>query len=266
MKDTDDAKQLNLDRALSLEPKSDIVSKPMSILKKSPLDTIDELEEIGGQKIPSFIKKEFIRDKNLNRPEDEEYDPSTLDIPQDAYDKLTPGMKQYWDIKKDHFDSIVFWRKGEWYIFFYNDIPIVNHVVDSAPRTFHNEPGFFHNRIDDYIDKCIKAGYKVLKVEQTETHEQAKERMAREKKEGKKNMKHTVVGREIAAKYTKGTFQKPLSIEDFLKGREDEDEELDTNYVLFYIYNEMDNEFGITYFDISTLQFHIGQFKDDSMR
>lgn len=180
-------------------------------------------------------------------------------------------MKQYWEIKRDHFDSVVLWRKGDWYIVFYYDIAVLNSIADSNPRTFHNEPGFYHNKIDFYIHEMIKAGYKVVRVEQTETHAQMMDRIDKEKKKKKKDddkqkLKETVVGREIAAKYTKGTFQKPLPIEDFLKGKQDEDEELDTKYVLLYVYDEEENMFGVTFFDITTLQFYIGQFKDDSMR
>ena len=242
---------------------------PVKKEKKSLYDLTEDVEEIDGQKIPDFIRKEFIRDKNLNKPDDPEYDPSTIDIPKEMFDKLTPGMKQYWDIKKDHFDSVILWRKGDWYIVFYHDISALNYVTDSNPRTFHNEPGFYHNKIDEYISNLIKAGFKVIRVEQTETHEQMKLRVDKEKKKNKikgKKAAETVVGREVAAKYTKGTFLKPIPIEDFLKGKEDDDQELDTKYVLLYLYNEEDNVFGINYFDITTLQFFIGQFKDDSMR
>jgi DNA mismatch repair protein MSH6 len=231
-------------------------------LCKSPLEGMEDIEEIDGQKIPQFIRKEFIRDKNLRKPEDPEYDPSTVEIPKQVFEKLTPGMKRYWEIKKDHFDSVILWRKGDWYIVFYYDIQILNQVVDSNPRTFHNEPGFYHNRVDEYIAKLIKAGFKVVRVEQTETHVMMQDRV----KNQKVKSKDAIVGREIVGKYTKGTFQKPLPIEDFLSGKQDEDEELDTKFVLLYLYNEEDNVFGITYFDITTLQFYIGQFKDDSMR
>ena len=250
---------------------------PSKIPKKNNLDQDGDLEEIDGKQIPDFIKKEFIRDKYLKRPEDFDYDPSTVDIPEELFAKLTPGMKQYWNIKKDNFDSVVLWRKGDWYIVFYHDISALNTVSEGNPRTFHNEPGFYHNKIDHYTSELIKRGYKVVKVEQTETHEQMKQKVAIEKKKlkekaemskeenGKEKRKETVVGREIAAKYTKGTFLKPLPIEDFLKGKQNEDEELDTKYVLLYIYDEEQNIFGVTYFDITTLQFFIGQFSDDSM-
>lgn len=237
------------------------ITKP----KKSPYDMGEDIEEFEGHKIPDFIRKEFIRDQNLKRPDDPEYDPSKLDIPEELFNKLTPAMKQYWDIKKDHFDSVVLWRKGNWYIVFFHDITALNSVADKNPRTFHSEPGFFENRIDQYVTSLIKGGFKVVRVEQTETSEQFKERVKNIPAK-QRNGKGGVVSREITGKYTKGTFLKPIPIEDFLKGKQDEDEELDTKYVLLYLFDEEQNTFGITYFDITTLKFFIGQFKDDSMR
>ena len=61
--------------------------------------TEEDVEEIDGQKVPDFIRKEFIRDKNLRKPDDPDYDPSTIDIPNKLFEQLTPGMKQYWNIK-----------------------------------------------------------------------------------------------------------------------------------------------------------------------
>jgi len=227
----------------------------------NPFDIKEEVEEIEGQKIPDFLRKEFIRDKNLKRPDDPEYDPSTLDIPEEMFKKLTPGMKQYWEVKRDHFDSVVMWRISDRYTFYYHDVSAYKHIATEDNWIFYNMPGFHQNKLDFYISEFIKAGYKVVRVEQTENFNQMKYRIAKTKET------QAVVNREIAAKYTKGTFLKPLPIKDFLKGKyQDDEEELDTKYVLMYLFDEKTNTFGINYFDITTLQFFIGQFKDDSMK
>ena len=52
-------------------------------LKSHEIKTFDDMEKrgiIGGIKVPSFIKKEFIRDSQFRRPDDPDYDPSTLHI------------------------------------------------------------------------------------------------------------------------------------------------------------------------------------------
>lgn len=39
-------------------------------------------------------------------------------------------MQMYWNIKKDHFDHVVLWRKGDWYVTFFGDSVILNQVTD----------------------------------------------------------------------------------------------------------------------------------------
>lgn len=46
---------------------------------------------------------------------DPDYDPRTLYIPPAAYNKLTDFEKQFWDIKKNHFDTVVFFKKGKFF-------------------------------------------------------------------------------------------------------------------------------------------------------
>lgn len=84
------------------------------------------LEEAANLEIPKFIKREYIRDKNLLRPDDPNYDPSSVHIPEEEFDKLTPLMKQYWGIKSKYYDSIVFVRMCHWYTVFYYDIIALN--------------------------------------------------------------------------------------------------------------------------------------------
>ena len=37
------------------------------------------------------------------------------------YDDLSPMMKQYMDIKKDHLDELLFYRIGDFYELFFED-------------------------------------------------------------------------------------------------------------------------------------------------
>ena len=36
-------------------------------------------------------------------------------IPQEEFKKMTPGMRQYWEIKSNNFDKIVIQRMGYWF-------------------------------------------------------------------------------------------------------------------------------------------------------
>jgi len=68
---------------------------------------------------PWFTHPEHVIDDQKRRPDDPNYDPSTLYIPKEEWKKLTPGMVRYWEIKTKNFDKIVFYRFGEWFILYY---------------------------------------------------------------------------------------------------------------------------------------------------
>ena len=73
---------------------------------------------------PRFIRKEFIKDAQGRRPEDPNYDPTTLFIPLQDWQKFSPTMRQYWSVKSKHFDKIVFFKMGKFYEVFYDDAEI----------------------------------------------------------------------------------------------------------------------------------------------
>ena len=75
-----------------------------------------------NRKPPSFILPEVRLDKNKRRPEDPEYDPTSVYISKDDYRVLSDGMKRYWDIKKNNMEKILFWRFADWYVVYYDDL------------------------------------------------------------------------------------------------------------------------------------------------
>ena len=80
-------------------------------------------------------------------------------------------MRQYWNIKSQMFDKILFFKLGKFYEIFYNDAIICQRVLDLV---FMHEVkrlhvGFPEKRMEEYIDKLVSLGYKVAVVEQTET-------------------------------------------------------------------------------------------------
>lgn len=78
-------------------------------------------EEKRQAKLRKFANDNQQRYAWLDEPRDEagrprgdpNYDPSTLYIPAPAQRAFTPFEQQYWDIKKRHFDTVVFFRKGK---------------------------------------------------------------------------------------------------------------------------------------------------------
>ena len=56
----------------------------------------------------------------------EDYDASKLEIGEKDFKKLSPGMQRYWELKKEAMDSVLFYRFGEWYVLYYEDLELAN--------------------------------------------------------------------------------------------------------------------------------------------
>ena len=76
-------------------------------------------------------------------------------------------MRQYWDIKSQMFDKICFFKLGKFYEIFCNDAIICHTVLDLAwmheIKRLH--VGFPEKLLDQYIEKLVSLGYKVVVVE-----------------------------------------------------------------------------------------------------
>lgn len=88
---------------------------------------------------------------------------------------LTPMMKQYFDIKKDTKDALVFFRLGDFYELFFEDAKTASRVLDLVltERSAGNGTkaamcGVPHHAAKSYIQKLVTNGYKVAIVEQVE--------------------------------------------------------------------------------------------------
>jgi DNA mismatch repair protein MSH6 len=111
-----------------------------------------------------------IRDAQSRRPADPDYDPRTLFIPPSAYSKFTPFEKQFWDIKKENFNTVIFFKKGKFYELYENDADIGHQKFDLklTDRVNMKMVGVPEMSLDFWASKFIAAGYKVGKVEQME--------------------------------------------------------------------------------------------------
>lgn len=49
-------------------------------------------------------------------------------------------MKRYWDIKKSNMEKIIFWRFGDWYVVYYDDLNICAKFLDMAITPFPGNP------------------------------------------------------------------------------------------------------------------------------
>jgi len=119
-----------------------------------------------------------------------------------AEDAVTPMMVQYLAIKKEHPDSLLFYRMGDFYELFFEDAAQAaaaldialtkrgKHLGDDIPMC--GVPVHSH---ETYLNRLIKQGFKVAVCEQTEDPAEAKKRGAK-----------AVVMREVKRVVTPGTI------------------------------------------------------------
>jgi len=144
--------------------------------------------------------------------------------------QLTPMMKQYFQLKEQYQDCILFFRLGDFYEMFFDDAKLASRELEitltgrdcgleeRAPMC-----GVPHHSSHTYIARLIKKGYKVAICEQTEDPSAAK----------------GIVKREVVRIITPGTVMDQSMLE-----------EKTNNYILTVYYDE--HQYGIAYADIST--------------
>jgi DNA mismatch repair protein MutS len=101
--------------------------------------------------------------------------------------KLTPMLKQYFSIKKDYPDTILFFRMGDFYEMFFEDAkiaaPVLEVVLTSRDKKKENSVplcGIPYHARDNYAAKLLKKGFKVAICEQVEDPALAKGIVKRE--------------------------------------------------------------------------------------
>lgn len=154
-----------------------------------------------------------IMDAKKRRPQEEGYDARTLFIPQSAYANFSNFEKQFWDIKKDRFDMVLFFKKGKFYEMFEGDAD-VGHArlhLKLTDRTNMRMCGIPEGRFAQYANQLVALGYKVGRVEQMETLNAREKRSQAEQKGGKAGSK--VCERELCQVLTQGTLTDSTMLE-----------------------------------------------------
>lgn len=97
------------------------------------------------------------------------------------YDKLTPMLKHYVDVKNDFKDAILLYRVGDFYETFFDDAIITSKALSltlTGKECGHEKKapmcGVPHHVIDNYAFKLVKQGYKVALCDQVEDPKEAK--------------------------------------------------------------------------------------------
>ena len=163
------------------------------------------LEEFDDQ-TPWWALKEKCKDKQGRGPQDPLYDPTTLYVPPDEKKKLTPTMKQFWEIKSDNFDKVLFFKLGKFYELFYEDAYIGNKYLDLNWMGRKMHVGFPEKAIERYATQLVNSGFKVAVIEQIETPKEMEARLKNNKKSGGFKKEDKTIQRELVEIMTKGTY------------------------------------------------------------
>ncbi len=149
-------------------------------------------------------------------------------------DSLTPMMRQYHQIKKEHPDVLLLFRLGDFYEMFFEDavvgsrelgITLTSRNTDRAGKPIPM-CGVPHHAVNGYLGRLIKKGFRVALCDQVEDPRHAK----------------GIVRREVTRIVTPGT-----AIEDaVLDSREN-------NYIAAVL--ELEKQIGAAFLDVSTGEF-----------
>ncbi len=148
--------------------------------------------------------------------------------------KLTPMMQQYYHLKEQYPDAILFFRLGDFYEMFGEAAKIASKVLEIALTSREAGPqgripmcGIPHHAAEGYLDKLVRNGYRVALCEQLEDPKEAK----------------GVVKRDVVRVITPGTF-----IEGQL-------EEAENRYLVAVAWQEQ--RCGLASLDMSTGEFAV---------
>lgn len=218
----------------------------------------------GGATIWDHEKLDWLqdgrrKDGNRRRQSEDDYDLTSLYVPEDFLNRNTPGMRRWWQLKSTMFDTVVFYKVGKFYELYHMDAVIgVNELGLTFMKGTWAHSGFPEIGFARFSDVLVQKGYKVARVEQTETPEMME---ARCKTMLKPTKFDKVVRREVCRIITKGTQTYSVldgapseSQSKFLLSLKEKAEEESSGRCRTY---------GVCFVDTSVGYFHVGQFPDD---
>nr|XP_061794255.1 DNA mismatch repair protein Msh6-like [Nerophis lumbriciformis] len=219
----------------------------------------------GGATIWDHEKLEWLQDHRRKdgqrrKVTDDGYDCTTLYVPEDFNNRNTPGMRQWWLIKSQMFDTVIFYKVGKFYELYHMDAVIgVNELGLTFMKGTWAHSGFPEIGFARFSNVLVQKGYKVARVEQTETPEMME---ARCKTLVKPTKFDRVVKREVCRIITRGT--QTYSV---LDGTPAESQ----SKFLLSLKEKSEDEgkggccrsYGVCFVDTSVGFFQVGQFPDD---
>lgn len=234
-------------------------SAPDLFERQSSASGTPDLTGVWDHEKLDWLKDGRRKDARKRRQSEEDYDPTTLYVPEDFLNKVTPGIRRWWQLKSEMFDTVIFYKVGKFYELYHMDAVIgVNELGLTFMKGTWAHSGFPEIGFGRFSDVLVQKGYKVARVEQTETPDMMEARcraMARPTKFDR------VVRREVCRVITRGT--QTYSVLDGAPS------EADNKYLLSVKEkNLVENSgqchiYGVSFIDSSVGRFHVGQFHDD---
>ncbi len=155
-------------------------------------------------------------------------------------ENLTPAMRQYWEIKGQYPDSILFFRMGDFYEMFFDDAVTASKVLEITLTKRGKSGGediplcgIPYHSVEGYLARMINKGFKVAICEQVEDPKTAK----------------GVVKREVVRVVTPGTATDSLNLD------------AKSNSFLMAIH-KTDGIYGVASLDLTTGEFLVTELTD----
>lgn len=222
-----------------------------------------------------------VRDSEMRLPSDPDYDKTTLYVPSSELSdargakSLSPFQKQFWRIKMKNYDVIIFFKKGKFYELYDVDADIGSSVLGlnytKGGRVDMRCCGVPEQAFDKHCGRLIDLGYKVGRVEQTETANAAEKR--------KQSLTNTsaVCERSLVRILTKGTVREDGLLRDHraryvVAITEGEPARIDSSDSNQSTMADVDNTeratdssvtIGLCFVDVASGSISINQFEDD---
>ncbi|GMI97714.1 MUTS homolog 7, ARABIDOPSIS THALIANA MUTS HOMOLOG 7, MUTS HOMOLOG 6-2 [Hibiscus trionum] len=157
-------------------------SKRLKLLQESTIGNNTHRNDTDVASKFEWLDPSRIRDANGRRPSDSLYDKKTLYIPPDVLRTMSASQKQYWSVKCQYMDVVLFFKVGKFYELYEIDAEVGHKELDWKMTVSGvgkcRQVGISESGIDDAVQKLVARGYKVGRMEQLETSEQAKARGA----------------------------------------------------------------------------------------
>lgn len=112
-------------------------------------------------------------------------------------------MRQWWELKSDNFDTVLFFKVGKFYELYHMDAEVgVSQLGFTYMRGEFAHSGFPEQSFNRMSTSLVQCGYKVARVEQTETPDMMQQRVKHMTRPSKYDK---VVNREVCQVVNLGT-------------------------------------------------------------